>query len=68
MEMECIIMQEYNYVHLTESVMLIVFRRNAMHCISPYAIVARVYVCVSMCMPRLWTPGKRLEIETSIFF
>ena len=37
------------------------FRRNATHCISPYAIV----VCV--CMPRLWTPGKRFEIETYFF-
>ena len=34
-----------------------------MLCISPYAIV--VCVCVSVCMPRLWTPGKRFEIETS---
>ena len=24
-------------------------------------------VCVSVCMPRLWTPGKRFEIETSFF-
>ena len=30
----------------------------------------RVYVCfcLSVCMPRLWTPGKRFEIETSSFF
>ena len=27
-----------------------------------------VCVCVLLCMPRLWTPGKRFEIETSFFF
>ena len=30
---------------------LVVFRRNATHCILPYAIV--VCVCVCVCMPRL---------------
>ena len=59
-----------------------VFRRNATHCISPYAIVMCVCVCVclcvsvcvclcvcvSVCMPRLWTPGKRFEVEMSFFF
>ena len=43
-----------------------VFRRNATHCISPYAIVVRVCLCV--CMPRLWTSGKWLEIDTSFLF
>ena len=50
----------------------VIFRRNATHCISPYAIVVCecvcmcvcVCVCVSICMPRLWTPGKRFEIDT----
>ena len=51
-----------------------VFRRNATHCISPIAIVVYVCVCVCLCvcvcvcMPRLWTPGKRLEIQTSLFY
>ena len=26
-----------------------------------------VCVCVSVCMPRLWTPGKLFEIETSFY-
>ena len=44
-------------------------RRNATHCISPYAIVMCVClsVCVYVCMPRLWTSGKRFELETSFF-
>ena len=40
-----------------------IFRRNAMHCISSYAIVmcVCVYLCVCLCvcMPRLWIPEKR---------
>ena len=27
-----------------------------------------VCVCVSECMPRLWTPGKRYEVETSFIY
>ena len=49
-----------------------VIRRNATHCISPYAIVMCVCVCVCVslcvCMLRLWTSEKRFEIETSFFF
>ena len=49
----------------------LVFRRNAMHCISPYAIVmcacVCLCVCVCVCMLCLWTSGKRFEIETSFF-
>ena len=42
-----------------------IFRRNATHCISPYAIV--VCVCVCVCVPRLWTSEKQFEIETPFF-
>ena len=48
------------------------FRPNATHL--PYAIVVCVcvYVCVCLslcvCMARLWTSGKRFEIETSFCF
>ena len=47
-----------------------IFRRHATHCISPYAIVVCVCVCMCMCVcvPRLWTSGKRFEIETSSLF
>ena len=30
-------------------------------------VCASVCVCVCVCMPRLWTSGKRFEIETSFF-
>ena len=49
------------------------FRRNATHCIWPIAIEMCVCVCVCacvcvyVCMLRLWTPGKRFEVETSCF-
>ena len=49
-----------------------VFMRNATHCIMPYAVVMCLCVCVSVClcvcMPRLWTSGKRFEIETPSLF
>ena len=51
------------YCHIIFSV----FRRNATHCISPYANVVCVCVCLYVCMPRLWTPGKRFEIELVFF-
>ena len=52
-----------------------IFRLNATHCILPYAFVVCVCVraCVNacvrarVCVPRLWTSGKRFEIETSFF-
>ena len=50
----------------TEEHHYMVFSRNATHCISPYAIV--VCVCVCLCMPRVWTPGKRFEIDYVFFF
>ena len=56
------------------NVTFIDFRRNATHCISPYAIIVCMCVCVCVsvflcvCMPRLWTSGKRFEIETSFCF
>ena len=40
------------------------FRRNAQHCISPCAIVVCVCVFVYVYIPRLWTSGKRFEIES----
>ena len=45
----------------------LIFRCNATRCISSYAIVVCLCVCLSVCvcMPRLWTPGKRFEIEMS---
>ena len=52
--------------HKRENRLVMIFMRNATHCISPIAIV--VCVCVCVCMPRLWTPVKRFEIETSFFF
>ena len=59
-------------------VMSTVFRPNATHCISTYAIVkcvcVRVCVCVCVCLCAcvcacafrvfLWTSGKRFELET----
>ena len=83
------------------TLLVTIFRRNAMHCISPYAIVTCVCLCVCacacacacvcvcvcvsvcgclracvracvrvcrVCVPRVWTSGKRFEIETSFFF
>ena len=37
---------------------------NALH----FALSSCVCVCVRVCMPYLWTSGKRFEIETSFFF
>ena len=45
-----------------------IVRRNATHCISPYAIVVCVCVCLSVCMTRFWTSGKWFEIETPFLF
>ena len=56
----CIIVAEQVKVRTQK---ISVFRRNPTHCILPIAID----VCVCVCMPRLWTPEKRLEVETSFF-
>ena len=32
---------------------IIYFRHNATHCISPYAIIVCLSVCVCVCMPHL---------------
>ena len=36
-------------------------------CVRAYICVC-LCVCVCVCIPRLWTSGKRLEIETPLFF
>ena len=68
----------YYYYYCYYNYFIIIFRRNATHCISPYAIVmcvcvcvclyVRLCLCVCVCMPRLWTSGKRFEIGTPFFF
>ena len=42
----------------------IAFRLMLVSCVS---VCLSVCVFVSVCMPRLWTPGKRFEIEMPFF-
>ena len=44
-----------------------IFRRNATHCISSYAIIVCVCLCFSVCMLRLRSSRKRFETQTYIF-
>ena len=60
-------LNEMQYVALLGGMQLIAFRLMLLSCVSVCLSVYFVCVCVCVCIPRLLTPGKRFEIETSFF-